>query len=79
VPTPDGGKPVTDEEYREELERERKHRNDRARYIVREEHGAYHLMRRNGSGQAWGVTRYINPETAALAAAVLNRLKEDEA
>lgn len=70
---------MTDEEYAAELERERQWRNDRTKYIVREENGAHHLMRRNGSGQAWGVTRYINPETAALAAALLNRLKEDEA
>ncbi|MFF3312485.1 hypothetical protein [Streptomyces sp. NPDC002952] len=70
---------MTPEEYADELERELQARNDRARYIVREEHGEHHLMRRNGAGQAWGITRYINPETAALAAAVLNRLKEDEA
>lgn len=70
---------MTDEEYAAELERERKERNDRAKYIVREEHGAHHLMRRNGARQAWGVARYINPDTAHLAAEFLNRLKEDEA
>ncbi|HLL34201.1 MAG TPA: hypothetical protein VK545_09980 [Streptomyces sp.] len=70
---------MTKEEYAAELERERRERNERAEYVVREEHGAHHLMRRNSSGQAWGVTRYISPETAALAAAFLNRLKEDEA
>ncbi|MBT2412657.1 hypothetical protein J7I94_19175 [Streptomyces sp. ISL-12] len=70
---------MTPEEYVEALERERNDRNERAEYIVREEYGAHHLMRRNGAGQSWGVTRYVKPETAALAAALLNRLKEDEA
>lgn len=70
---------MSPEEYAAALEDERRARNERARYIVREEDGAHHLMRRNGSGQAWGVNRYVNPETAALAAAFLNRLKEDEA
>ncbi|MER7922158.1 hypothetical protein ABTY96_03305 [Streptomyces sp. NPDC096057] len=70
---------MTDEEYAAELERERQERNERARYIVRAAHGGHHLMRCNGAGQCWAVNRYTNPETAELAAAVLNRLKEDEA
>ncbi|MEV5319147.1 hypothetical protein AB0K92_16080 [Streptomyces sp. NPDC052687] len=70
---------MTDEEYAAALERERRERNERAEYVVRDEHGEYHLMRRNGARQAWGVTRYVKRETAELAAAFLNRLKEDEA
>ncbi|MFG2292037.1 hypothetical protein [Streptomyces sp. NPDC048603] len=70
---------MTDEEYTAALEAERVARCDRARYIVREEHGAFHILRRNGAGQAWGVARYTTSETADLAAAFLNRLKEDEA
>lgn len=69
---------MTPEEYAAAIERERQERNGRAEYVVREEWASYHLVRRNGTGQAWGVARYINRETANLAAAVLNRLKEDE-
>lgn len=70
---------MTDEEYAAELERERKERNDRALYQVRPERGEFLLQRRNGSGQAWGFSRYVKRETADLAAAFLNKLKEDEA
>ncbi|OSC76510.1 hypothetical protein B5180_01775 [Streptomyces sp. BF-3] len=70
---------MTPEEYTEALEAERNARNARARYEVREEHGAFLLHRRNGSGQSWGVTSYTTHATAQLAADVLNRLKEDEA
>jgi hypothetical protein len=70
---------MTLEEYTAALERERQERNDRARYVVREEDGLFHLVRRNRAGQGWGVTHYIDRDTADLAAAVLNRLKEDEA
>ncbi|MFB7012921.1 MULTISPECIES: hypothetical protein [unclassified Streptomyces] len=71
---------MTPDEYAEALEVERKARNDRARYIVRDEgNGRYALLRRNGARQAWGVTAYTSRETAQLAADVLNRLKADEA
>ncbi|MER6485726.1 hypothetical protein ABT264_19485 [Streptomyces virginiae] len=70
---------MTPDEYAAALDAERSARNDRARYVVCEEHGAHALMRRNGSGQAWGVARHVSQETAELAAAFLNRLKEDEA
>ncbi|MCQ6554775.1 hypothetical protein NPS70_16440 [Streptomyces sp. C10-9-1] len=70
---------MSPEEYAEALEEERRVRNDRARYEVREEHGGWLLSRCNGARQSWGVTRYVNQETAELAAGILNRLKEDEA
>ncbi|MFE7624261.1 hypothetical protein [Streptomyces sp. NPDC057509] len=70
---------MTPEEYAEALESERKARNDRATYVVTEEHGEFLLARRNGARQSWGVTRYTSQKTAQLAADVLNRLKEDEA
>jgi hypothetical protein len=70
---------MTDEEYAAELERERVERNTRAEYVVQEDHGGWLLSRRNGARQAWGVTRYVKKETAVMAAAFLNRLKEDEA
>ncbi|MFB8071111.1 hypothetical protein [Streptomyces californicus] len=73
------GSLMTPEEYTEALEAERRTRNARAKYIVREEHGGFLLFRRNGSGQAWGVTSYTTHAAAQLAADVLNRLKEDEA
>ncbi|WP_369147062.1 hypothetical protein [Streptomyces sp. R44] len=70
---------MSPDEYAAALEKERQDRNERAKYIVREEHGGWELFRRNGIGQAWGITRYTKLETAQLAADVLNRLKEDEA
>ncbi|MFI9123862.1 hypothetical protein ACIGW0_31475 [Streptomyces bikiniensis] len=70
---------MTPEEYTAALEEERRARNDRAKYIVREEHGRWALFRRNGSGQAWGLNSYTTLATAQLAADVLNRLKVDEA
>jgi hypothetical protein len=70
---------VTDEEYAEALERERRERNGRMQYMVQEDGDAFQLLRRNGAGQGWGVTRYTSRDAADLAAALLNRLKEDEA
>lgn len=70
---------MTDEAYAEALEAERAARNDRARYIVVPDGDAFHLTRRNGARQAWGIARYISQDSAELAAAFLNRLKEDEA
>lgn len=70
---------MTAEEYAAALEQERIERNARARYEVSEERGEFLLTRRNGARQGWGVTRYVSRETADLAAAFLNRLKEDEA
>ncbi|MFF9525379.1 hypothetical protein ACF1DV_25870 [Streptomyces achromogenes] len=70
---------MTNEEYKAALEQERADRNARTKYIVREDGDAFQLLRRNGAGMGWGVTRYASRETADLAAAFLNRLKEDEA
>ncbi|MFJ6720510.1 hypothetical protein [Streptomyces sp. NPDC091259] len=70
---------MTDEEYAAALEAERTARNERNEYTVREENGRFLLSRRNGAGQSWGVTTYTRLATAELAAALLNRLKEDEA
>ncbi|MFI7096414.1 hypothetical protein [Streptomyces lydicus] len=71
---------MTPEEYAEALEQERQARNARAEYEVRADYGGQFLLsRRNGARQSWGVSRYVNRETAELAAALLNRLKEDEA
>ncbi|MEU0860630.1 hypothetical protein ABZ352_35485 [Streptomyces griseofuscus] len=70
---------MTDDEYAAALESERAERNARTKYMVREDDDAFQLVRRNGAGMGWGVNRYISRETADLAAAFLNRLKEDEA
>ncbi|MFD6361858.1 hypothetical protein ACFWFX_18700 [Streptomyces roseolus] len=71
---------MTPEEYTAALEDERRARNGRAKYVVREDGpGRWFLVRQNGARQAWGVTSYTRLETAQLAADVLNRLKEDEA
>jgi hypothetical protein len=70
---------MTDEECAAALECERVERNERVHYEVREEHAGFLLSRRNSARQSWGVTRYVSKETADLAAAFLNKLKEDEA
>jgi hypothetical protein len=70
---------MTPEEYAAALEAERAARNERPKYVVVPDGDAFHLTRRNGARQSWGIARYISLETAELAAALLNRLKEDEA
>ncbi|MFB7823858.1 hypothetical protein [Streptomyces hydrogenans] len=71
---------MTSDEYAAALEDERRARNERAKYVVRDVGpGRWFLVRQNGAQQAWGITSYTTPETAQLAADILNRLKEDEA